>query len=376
MAYQNVGTPRFYINDISYSKALGIFQDLTDYSIYSNEAAKNMEKIWNGNPSDPFIYDLAPASYVDPVISHINYSTPNDKNHRYYALLGHNFNSGEFILRHHWMDETYPNSGSDNGTSANSTVLVNGTIGNVGWHSAGAHSPTLDPDLDGFSIVTFQDGGTTEYYGKSRLQFRSPDTAIGTNRIQIGDVFLGSFYDMPHSPDLNLKLTYEYDGVKTIQTKGGATLSNASYTKPADWGNAGAWQLGGLSNLRSGRRVWDLSFSYLSDTDVFPVNASQSHNFTIGSEDGYHTTTNNPTTGFSDIAADGVSFSSNILDGTDFFSSVWNKTMGHLPFIFQPDKGNANPDQFAICRFDMKSLQYNQIAPNMYNIKLKIRETW
>ena len=56
---------------------------------------------------------------------------------------------------------------------------------------------------------------------------------------------------------------------------------------------------------------------------------------------------------------------------------------GHLPFIFQPDagggvegQGNFNADQFCIARFDQSSLQYNQIAPNMYNVKLKIRESW
>ena len=56
---------------------------------------------------------------------------------------------------------------------------------------------------------------------------------------------------------------------------------------------------------------------------------------------------------------------------------------GHLPFIFQPDggadvegAGNFNPDQFSIARFDMKSLQYDQVANNVYNVKLKIRECW
>jgi hypothetical protein len=174
--------------------------------------------------------------------------------------------------------------------------------------------------------------------------------------LKCNSIVIGSYYDMPHSPDLNLKLSYEYDGVKTIQTKGGSTLSNASYTKPADWGSAGAWQLGtnsapNPSNLRSGRRVWDLSFSYLSDSDIMPNLGVQNY------EDNATTT--------------------DILDGTDFFSQVWNRTMGgHLPFIFQPDGSNNNPDQFAIARFDQSSLQLSQISPNMYNVKLKIRETW
>ena len=67
----------------------------------------------------------------------------------------------------------------------------------------------------------------------------------------------------------------------------------------------------------------------------------------------------------------------NLLGGDDFVSSVWNRTLGgRLPFIFQPDKDNANPDQFAICKFDQDSLDIDRVAPNVYNIKLKIREVW
>ena len=66
-----------------------------------------------------------------------------------------------------------------------------------------------------------------------------------------------------------------------------------------------------------------------------------------------------------------------LLEGTDFFSQVINKTMGgHLPFIFQADKSNNSPDQFAIARFDMNSFSYDQVANNVYNVKLKIREVW
>ena len=156
------------------------------------------------------------------------------------------------------------------------------------------------------------------------------------------------------------------DGVKTIQTKGGATLSNASYTKPADWGDRGAWQLSNhptdweLDNLRgynyrNGRRVWSLSWSFLSDSDVFPENAGN----TISQW------------------SDEDSFDTNILDGTDFFSSVWSKTLGNaLPFIFQPDSNNNNSDQFAICKFVNDTLQYKQVANNVYNVKLKIEEVW
>jgi len=47
-----------------------------------------------------------------------------------------------------------------------------------------------------------------------------------------------------------------------------------------------------------------------------------------------------------------------------------------LPFIFQADKDNSNPDQFAICRFVNNSLKATQSAFNVYDISLKIEEVW
>ena len=217
--------------------------------------------------------------------------------------------------------------------------------------------------------------------------------------IDCGAISFGDYYDMPHSPDLSLKLSFEYDGVKTIQTRGGATLSNATYTKPADWGDNGCWQLVKADdsdsydfskNYRSGRRVWDLSFSYIDSSNLMPSNATTNNSYsashyssdTLINDFGY--TSDDVQTS----ATDNGAFRENILTSDDFFSQVWNKTMGgHLPFIFQPDApkydsngtqigGNNLADQFAICRFDMNSLQYNQIAFNTYNVKLKIREVW
>ena len=353
MAYQNVGTPRFYVDMVSYFKSIGA------------TIADNNSKI-GINPSNILTTDTA-AGDNESIISYGSDDTiviPKKIPLNFMAILGHNY-AGRSLNPHFHI-----------GTSS----VINNEPAFVNIINSGNSSERVEAEYDGFSIfgINYPDGAY-EPISKIILYQNGNDSLNSTaHTYKTGSFIIGNYYDMPHSPDLNLKLSYEYDGVKTIQTKGGSTLSNASYTKPADWGSSGgAWQLDGAANLRSGRRVWDLSFSYLSDTDVFPVNANQS--LAVHSTDGYHTNTNNPTTGFSDIAADedGVSsFSSNILDGQDFFSSVINKTMGagNLPFIFQPD--NTNNNEFAICRFDMKSLAYSQIGVNLYNVKLKIRESW
>ena len=327
MAYQNVGTPRFYVNIFEYLSAIG-YTDIID------------------------VYRLNPTQYksnTDDDASRVYYPSGIFTDKSYIAYLGH-----------------------QGGKLTNSYNFNNNIIINADLYTGQTNE--LSPEYEGFSIRSLDLSSTTY------------NATYCVN--PIGSISVGTYYDMPHSPDLSLKLSYEYDGIKTQQTKGGATLSNALYTKPADWGDYGAWQLGNNSdsanydfskNYRSGRKVWDLSFSYLNSSDIMPSNATTNNlysasdyssdelinDFGYTSDDIQTATTNNG------------AFRENILTSNDFFSQVWNRTMGgHLPFIFQPN-GNLNlADQFAICRFDMDSLQYDQVANNVYNVKLKIREVW
>ena len=63
-----------------------------------------------------------------------------------------------------------------------------------------------------------------------------------------------------------------------------------------------------------------------------------------------------------------------LLRHDNFYSQVIHKTNGgQLPFIFQPDSNDHN---YAICKFDMKSFKFSQVANGVYNMKLKIREVW
>ena len=215
-------------------------------------------------------------------------------------------------------------------------------------------------DYAGFSIATY--GGETN----------TIDDIVGINyhgwEGTAGSLVIGTYYQMPHSPDLNLTMTREYGGIKHIETKGGVSLSNAFYSKPPAWGNLGAWELAssapagtGSPNTKlssSGRRIWDLSFSYLQDSDMFPL---------ISGLNPYWVAGYNP-----DIESGDT-----LLESNNFFSQVIHKTNGgQLPFIFQPDSSNINPDQWAICKLDMNSFEFEQVAKNIYNIKMKIREVW
>ena len=277
----------------------------------------------------------------------------------YVALLGHTCKSdgANFSIRN---VEEYVFGGIV-------TTVVNATP--AGFAAA--------PDYDGFSIVLYPPNGS------SFVRITFGDIAVGGSiTTNVGSIVTGTYFDMPHSPDLSLTMSREYGGIKTIETKGGASLSNAMWTKPAMWGEYPAWELispgsdhtipkmGGVELSRSGRRAWDLSFSYLDDGDVFGSNQMI----------GLHTAIQLADAGYSaDDIADSNStvfdVNNNLLRHDNFFSQVIHKTNGgQLPFIFQPNKDDKT--NFAICKFDMNSFKFSQVANGVYNIKLKIREVW
>jgi hypothetical protein len=189
---------------------------------------------------------------------------------------------------------------------------------------------------------------------------------------------------MPHSPELSLKMSSEMDGIRRVRTKGGSDLVDYRYYKPAMWGDVGAWELYGtpptsdddlrIAKLsRSGRRTWDLSFNHLQGSDVFGSNQSLSN---LDSNGTYYPIYTKSGYG-SDFDADYYNrFKYNILTDDNFFSQVLHKTQGNLPFIFQPDRNNNNPDGFAICKFDQSSFEFSQASNTIYNFKCKIKEVW
>ena len=248
-------------------------------------------------------------------------------------ILGHNFkNNGinNIILK-----------SSYGGSAVTTKDYVNGT--------------NIQISHNGFSINTFWgdgDGGEL----KNQIDFNINTDGWSIESFNIGCILYGNYHTMEHSPDLNLTLTREY-ATKTIETKGGSTLSNSYWTKQPDWCNGlPAWQLSDdvepLAPLASsGRRIWNLSFSYLDQENLFAENSSLRN------------------TSVDPMEQEFLSNNSN----ANFFSDVIHKTVG-LPFVFQPDSNDTN--NFAICMFDQDSFQFKQVANGVYNISMKIREVW
>ena len=183
---------------------------------------------------------------------------------------------------------------------------------------------------------------------------------------------------MPVNPDLNLSMSIEYDGSQEFKTSDGSTITQLNYNGSPWWyDNLGKkrepWAIGSeelasySSNIvkRSGRRTWDLSFSYLDDGDVFGANQYLGRLEWGNQTDIIH----------ADDVDDNEYYADNLLTNDNFFSQVIHKTNGgQLPFIFQPDENDFT--QFSICKFDQNSFKFKQVANGVYNVNLKIREVW
>jgi len=279
-------------------------------------------------------------------------------------VLGHNLSVAngvdEYIISKEKQNNDFDNTTGSNWLAHNGYVNYDTPSGQ-------------QSEYNGWSLAVGNSGGGC---GSDTMGIEILEQSNANSR-KIKAYLYGTYFNVPHSPDLKLTMTREMgDGVKRIRTKGGADLVNYRYTKQPSWGVAAPWELYGTSLpnnklARSGRRVWDLSFSYFQDSDIFPEISNL--NWFEAYKDEY-----NPDAGLSGVILyeDSVETrSQTLLQDDNFYSQVIHKTNGgQLPFVFQPNLKNYN--DMAICKFDMKSFQFKQVANGVYNVKLKIREVW
>ena len=127
-----------------------------------------------------------------------------------------------------------------------------------------------------------------------------------------------------------------------------------------------------------GRRVWKLKFSYMNDF----VDSRDRHNSIFGSAQFHNTGLFNDNQhreskvhlewGSSSHGTKGDAY---IGINKNFFSRVVQGTMGgKLPFLFQPD--SEDNDEIYLCEFEGNEISFEQVAPNVYNFDLTIREVW
>ena len=350
MAYQNVGTPRFYINIFTYLQSLGII----------NEADNELDKT---------LTLLDPSEQKNISISSFNIEQDMYKIESSYNIAFNKILNVDKVfcgfLNHNLGDIAFNNFK----TSVKDTVEVLNM-------DCTQHSAFIQSYNNGCSLFTGSIQPETNIF-RYMIQYTYNESYEEVD-MYVGSIPFGSYYDMPHSPDLDLSMEIEFDGYDTVQTRGGSTLTNVRYGGAPWWFDKDAnkvepWSVGDSEGFskRNGRRNWNLKFSYISAKDIFSSN-SMSNTYIQDPDDSANDEYNDN----DDLTTDRTAFEYNIDNDDCFISQVLNKVGNGDKFIFQPDNTANNPSDFAICQLDQDSLSIKQVAHNTYDISLKIREVW
>ena len=348
MAYQNTGSPRFYINTLEFLLSNGLIPSVLsgfDYELLHTIPTKMIPL-----PNTQI--------YLSPFGSDLTFFY---ENNQFFAILGHTL--GADAVSYLIQGDAYPFSYVD---TAIKTI------------NASFNTPSqmrFSSPYDGFTLVTYPADFT------NWISLDDFDDSLASSLI------IGNYYDMPYSPELSLTMTREMDGVDRLRTLGGNDLVDYRYTSATPWGDVGAWELvyqptaaeEGLTRKisRTGRRVWDLSFSHLDDGDVFGSNQRLESLVGIGQYAPPLSTYGANPNDYESTDLNGSNFEDNILTDNSFYSQVIHKTNGgQLPFLFQHDSSIMNHQNLAICKLDMDSFKFDQVANGVYSCKIRIREVW
>ena len=367
--YQNVGTPRFYVDYFQYALTTGI---LSDEDIFVNTGNySSIDQILNlfylnpaktNNIGQEYFTDNGFYNELQ-IGANLNFNTT-DYAFDYFGILNHNLKeieseqaSGNVLALTYHQNNNAIHTVLQN---MESKFKINMNNSNV--------------NLNGFSFVDLK-SSNDEITADPNIVHFDFNKDLNVN-LKLGALTAGYYYDMPHSPDLDLTLTREYGGSTKQFTKGGALLTNYNYTQPPTWGDSEAWgtylnTLRKVQKRRAGRRRWDLKFSYIASSDLMADIETLDND--VLQDIGilpfiYHEFTSSSSEIFDET---------NFSKDTSFFTQFMQKTLGgSLRFIFQPDKTDFSPDGFAICVLDQDSISFKQVAHNTYNVSLKILEVW
>ena len=411
--YGKVSNIRAYIDLVQYAKAVGYVQEIVNWNLDGDETdGGDVFSPWDFNPTNVKRFTCngggGSADHVGFIIRFKNYGADTDgvysnrlfadllRGSNYLGIFGHELliSAGEKVSHVNFYAsgrtdaDVATSSWAGEGSSA-SSFYSSGIVGEynapgLGYTLIGfdGWNDTDHQNFEGFKVVIWADASTL--FDDGSVSGNSPDF------FDIGCISIGRHMDFPHSTEVDVNISYSYEGIKSKHTTGGSTLTKFDYYKRPDWGDFPSWfhhysvpgavtgnwwkeynvkQVG-----QNGRRIFNLKWSYLDKKDVFSQWSEHSQAAMYG-------------TGNTSPSATDITY---FYDGTEhretIISTLMNFTLGgQIPFILQLDAGSGgdNPhvhtdaqQDFAFVKIDQKSISVKQVANGVYDMSLKLIEVW
>ena len=383
MANQSVGKPRFYVDFTQLAKAKGFFHNPTKFGYYNaahgpDLFGDNNMNIWNFNHSNPTEFLMNDSNYRRDF--RLSFWDPTQEPNlewckllstmNWFGVINLDFASKFYDAGSTWITTPIWFENYETGDKIEFDAGAD-------WDgiSSGAH----DVYEDGYKIYSIQGlpNPTSTPERMSGISFRignggtySSIVADGGGQnilYSLGSVCFGRYFDMPHSADLSVKKSYDFDGVKISRSLSGADYVQVDNSGPPDWVSGQPWSRGHNLNPKStrigknGRKVWDVSFSYISADNLWFASGNDVWDVSSFGTTGYDSS------GYE-----------NDFTPKDEIQQVWDLTLGGaLSFIFCPDTSlDATDLEFATCRFAQDTFTATQVAHNTWNISFKVEECW
>tara|TARA_R100000781_G_scaffold21495_2_gene16168 strand:+ start:11171 stop:12295 length:1125 start_codon:yes stop_codon:yes gene_type:complete len=367
--YSVPGTPRVYIDNLLYGRAMGVPFELPTLTAKINSSTSDLSisaltgvdprLLWDLDPVRPSTINFSALSdYEDDIYqiySKLRFEDSGDEfqklvsSSNYAAVLGHNLNTASEAAL-----QVKPWGRESEGLNSDYLSPYTSIVG------------TFDEDVssDGFIIAqTTPDYDAYDQFAM-RIELGGVSNFSLDTILSIGSFSIGTYLDFPHSPDIEFKQSIEYDGISTARTLAGKDLTNIRHTGSPNWGNlppftnsqADAYEYKGTQF--TGRKSWSMKFSYIDKTDMF--NAIMSGN-SGGSS-------------WRLLNIDGVNFSVGMKKEESIIGTYLSRTLGgSLKHIFQPDN---TKDEFYLVKLDQSSISIDQVSPGIFDVSLKFVQVW
>mgnify|MGYP003132916666 CR=1 FL=1 len=329
--YSVPGTPRVYIDNVLFARSIGMPLSVTTGS----------KLLWDMDPVRTTNYQLGEVLEIhsELLVPTASQGTSNGfsdllSTSNYVGVLNHNLFTG------------------------GNTVTVRLEANNVDITPDDNVGSFSSVSSDGFMLADIDIGETLVQF-----DFRIRDTnwengglLSPSHNYNIGCFSLGTYLDFPVSPDLNVKMGYSHEGVQSKRTIAGKDLTHVSYSGSPNWGDLPPFTIKDDDNDTinfsgaglTGRKTWDMKFSYVDKTDMF--NAIQS-----GSSAGTYT-------------------SGGFAETSSIIGTYLSRTLGgKLKHVLQP---NRDKNEFYMVKLDQKSTSITQVAHGVFEISFKFVQVW